>query len=201
MALPSYLQRVLEVPAVYHLWQAPFVRAKFAPILQHNDLARVKRVLDIGCGPGTNCKHFRHAHYTGIDVNPGYISYARRRHAMDFQVRDATTDVPDGRYDFVLLNSLLHHLDDQAALRVLRQSAAALDHNGSIHVIELVLPERQGLPRLMATRDRGDYPRPLERWRSMFCQYFEPQVFRPYTIGLAGIPLWNLVYFKGKTLR
>jgi hypothetical protein len=44
----SLIARLLEQAPVYSLWQAPFVGDKFAPVLAHNDLAQVHRVLDVG---------------------------------------------------------------------------------------------------------------------------------------------------------
>jgi hypothetical protein len=42
MSLVDYL---LEQTAVYRLWQAPFAAAKLAPMLAHNDIGSVRRVL------------------------------------------------------------------------------------------------------------------------------------------------------------
>ena len=85
------LESILEQPVVYRLSQAPFVGQKLVPILAHNDLGRVRRVLDVGCGPGMNTALFAHADYLGIDINPKYIANARRRFRRDFLVADATT--------------------------------------------------------------------------------------------------------------
>ena len=50
----SMIRDVLAIPAVYRAWQAPFVRQKLRPIVSRHDLSTVGRVIDIGCGPGTN---------------------------------------------------------------------------------------------------------------------------------------------------
>jgi trans-aconitate methyltransferase len=65
----SFLTYLLEQTPVYSLWQAPFVTDKLAPVVSHNDIARVRRVLDVGCGPGTNTDFFRNADYLGVDIN------------------------------------------------------------------------------------------------------------------------------------
>ena len=52
------IDRVMESPLVYRLWIAPFAEQKLRPILAHTDLSRVRRVLDVGCGPGTNTAIF-----------------------------------------------------------------------------------------------------------------------------------------------
>jgi SAM-dependent methyltransferase len=85
---------LLESPSIYRLWQAPFAEDKFAPLAVYNDLRSVRRVLDVGCGPGTNVSHFQGCEYMGIDINPSYIAYARRRYRQEFLVADATQFSP-----------------------------------------------------------------------------------------------------------
>lgn len=187
----------------YRLWQAPFLHAKFAPILRHNDVAAVRRVLDVGCGPGTNCSYFQHTNYLGLDINPRYIDFARARHGRQFEVADITQySVPEGqKYDFVLLNSLLHHIDDADATRILDHLATVLSGDGFVHIIDLVLPKSLGVARFLALNDRGDFSRPLERWREMFSAGLEPVLFESFTVAFMGITLWQLVYFKGSARR
>jgi len=194
--------RVLERPLSYRLWQAPFAEAKLAPLLRHNDLTRVRRVLDVGCGPGTNADHFAGSDYLGIDLNPRYVDYARRHHAREFQVADATTFEVGAseRFDFVLINSFLHHIPDEDVSRLLAHLSSVLTADGHIHVMELVLPERRSIARLLARMDRGDYARPLTEWRRLLTESFDPVVFEPYPLGGPnGVPtLWSMVYLKGR---
>jgi trans-aconitate methyltransferase len=77
---------LMEKTTVYRLWQKPFQNQKFAPLLAHNDFNRVRRVLDVGCGPGTNTRFFANSDYLGIDINPHYIGYARRRYGRTFLI-------------------------------------------------------------------------------------------------------------------
>jgi SAM-dependent methyltransferase len=202
----SATSRVLAGPVSYRLWQSPFAEAKFAPVLKHNkDLDGVRRVLDVGCGPGTNTHHFEGIDYVGIDISPRYVEYARRRHGRDFVAADATefTVAPDQRFDFVLVNSFLHHVPDAAVSRLLAHLSSILTDDGHIHVMELVLPERRSISRLLALLDRGDYPRPLQRWRELLTESFEPVVFEPYRLGgsfSSQTTLWNMLYFKGRAL-
>jgi SAM-dependent methyltransferase len=195
--------RLLARPLWYRLWQAPFAEEKFAPVLRHNDLARVRRVLDVGCGPGTNTHHFAGIDYVGIDVNEHYVEYAQRQHGRDFLVADATEfTVPAGeRFDFVLVNSFLHHVPDNAVRRLLAHLSSVLTDDGHIHVMELELPEHRSVAKLLARMDRGDYPRPMKVWSELLAESFEPVVFEPYRLGgpgWAGVTLWNMVYFKGR---
>ena len=190
----------MEHTLAYRVWQAPFAERKLAPLFSHNDLSRVRRVLDVGCGPGTNTHHFADADYLGIDFNPAYIESARTRHRREFIVADVTKyEVePDQRFDLILANSLFHHIDTPNTTRILAHLATLLAKDGHVHVLDLVLPPRPSVSRFLARSDRGDYPRPLEEWREIFTRAFEPVVFEPYPLGAAGMTLWNMVYFKGR---
>jgi len=64
---------------------APFAERKFAPILAHNDLSKVGRVLDVGCGPGTNTRHFEGSSYLGLDLNERYVTDAHCRYGREFR--------------------------------------------------------------------------------------------------------------------
>jgi SAM-dependent methyltransferase len=192
------LTRILEVPFVYRAWQGPFAAKKMAPIARHNDLSRPGRVLDIGCGPGTNARYFAGADYVGVDFNPEYIRSAQARHpGMKFVAADATAYQPDQPFDFVLLNSLLHHLDDDQVAAVLSTARAKLAYGGHVHVIELLTSPRL-IPGTLARMDRGRFPRTLEKWAQMFSQCFSEVIMEPFTVGLWGIEMWELLYFKGK---
>jgi SAM-dependent methyltransferase len=192
--------RIIEHELPYRLWQAPFAEDKFSPVLAHNDLASARRVLDVGCGPGTNAHHFLGADYLGLDCNPAYIESARRRHRRNFSVADVTLyRVQDSkRFDFILVNSFLHHIDAFDSWRILAHLNHLLTDDGHVHILELVLPEDPSPARFLARMDRGEFPRPLHEWRTIFYRHFEPVVFEPYSLKALGTTLWNMVYFKGR---
>jgi SAM-dependent methyltransferase len=194
------LAGIMEHTTAYRLWQAPFAEQKLRPVLAHNDLGTVRRVLDVGCGPGTNTRHFEASDYLGVDFNPKYVAYARSRFNREFITADVTTcSVGEGeRFDFILCNSLFHHVDTPGVRRILNHLATLLADGGHIHVLDLVLPERPSIGRLLARLDRGDWPRPLSEWRDLFTDAFEPVLFEPYPVTALGVTLWNMVYFKGR---
>ena len=192
---------LLERPLVYRTWQKPFVEQKLAPILRSSDFTRARRVLDVGCGPGTNTSHFGNADYVGIDINPSYIASARRRYSRRFVVADVTSysATAEGAFDFILVNSLLHHVATPGVRRLLSHLATLLSDDGHVHIVDLVLPpERFSIPRALARADRGDYPRPLAEWRQLFGEAFEIVDFEAFPLVAGGVTLWNLVYCKGR---
>ena len=196
----SLKTRILEHTVAYRLWQAPFAEQKLLPVLKHNDLTRVRRVLDVACGPGTNTGYFADSEYIGVDINERYIQDARRRHRRNFIAADARTftAAASDRFDFILVNSFLHHLDTPDVVSLLAHLATLLTEEGHIHILELVLPEQPSIARLLANWDRGNFARPLSEWRSIFGQLFEQVIFEPYPLRGAGTTLWNMIYFKGK---
>jgi len=90
---------------------------------------RGKRVLDCGCGHGMAAVVLarRGADVTAIDLSPGYVREAEERAAANgVRVACRTADAedlpfPDGAFDAVWGNAILHHLDLGRAGRELRR--------------------------------------------------------------------------------
>jgi SAM-dependent methyltransferase len=105
------------------------------------------RVLEIGCGMGTDGAQFAKAgaNYTGIDLTDAAVELARKRFQVsglkgEFRVADAERlDFPDASLDLVYSHGVLHHTPDiEAAVReihrVLKPGGRAmvmLYHRGS----------------------------------------------------------------------
>jgi len=101
--------------------------------------AKNLRVLEVGCGLGTDGAQFARAGaiYTGIDLTDAAIDLARRRFELfqlpgTFRVADAERlDFPDNTFDIVYSHGVLHHTPDTAAAvrevhRVLRPGGKAV---------------------------------------------------------------------------
>ena len=84
--------------------------------------SRGLRVLEIGCGLGTDGAQFARAGaiYTGVDLTDASVSLARRRFELfdlpgEFRVADAETlDFADENFDLVYSHGVLHHTPDTA---------------------------------------------------------------------------------------
>src|SRR6267143_5457642 len=109
--------------------------------------ARGLKVLEIGCGLGTDGVQFAKAgaDYTGVDLTDAAVDLARRRFELfglrgKFQIADAESlDFADESFDLVYSHGVLHHTPDTARAvreihRVLRPGGRAivmLYHRGS----------------------------------------------------------------------
>ena len=200
VASMNVLNYLLEQTAVYSLWQAPFATAKLAPLLAHNTISRARRVLDVGCGPGTNTALFAGSEYLGVDINPKYIAHARAKYQRPFVVADVSTyeQLPASGYDFILVNSFLHHLDTADNAKILQRLQSWLSSDGYIHLLELVMPAGPSVARFLARADRGKFVRPIAEWRGIFEGYLEVAIFEPYPMRVMGTTLWNMVYCKAR---
>jgi SAM-dependent methyltransferase len=103
------------------------------------EAARGKRVLEIGCGPGSVSLRLAAvaASVTGIDISDTAVRQARERASkaglahVEFRVMNAEElDLPPQSFDFVCGRAILHHLDLSRALpalaRVLAPSGYAI---------------------------------------------------------------------------
>jgi SAM-dependent methyltransferase len=189
------VDRLLEMPAVYAAWQATHNREKVVFVSSRIHPRPGLRVVELACGPGTNAHLFADCAYTGIDINPQYIASARRRFpGQTFVCADLTRhDFGAAEYDWVLVNSFLHHLDDAQAQAILTAAGRIKAHG--IVVLELVLPARPSFARLLAKLDRGRFARSLEEWNAMIpptlhvCEQVDVFIRR------AGVLLYHLVGF------
>jgi SAM-dependent methyltransferase len=173
----------LDMSWLYRAWQAPFVAQKLALLQRRHPGLPFRRVLDLGCGPGINAAVFRHTEYLGIDIDAGYIRDARARFGDRFQVGDAANLDLAGQqpFDCILVNSLLHHLDD-----------------AQVFVIDLVVPVEPGLPRTLALADRGHFPRALPHLRGLITRSFCLDAEEPFRLHLGPLTMWQMVYYEAR---
>jgi ubiquinone/menaquinone biosynthesis C-methylase UbiE len=109
------------------------------PLAAKFENAQGLKVLEIGCGLGTDGAQFAKAgaDYTGVDLTDAAIELARKRFELfqlpgNFQTADAEAlDFVDDMFDVVYSHGVLHHTPDTAAAvaeihRVLRPGGRAM---------------------------------------------------------------------------
>ena len=192
MSLEGLKDRILESPLGYAVWSAPFNKQKAGPVLRMIERAGRSggRLLDVGCGPGTNAPLLLNWDYLGVDLNPKYIETARHRVPdRRFAVADATRLNVGGSFDLVLINSLMHHLDDDGCLKLLRSLNGLLKDTGQIVIQEPLVPDRNDrIQNFLMDQDRGDHFRTVGHWKDLFAAGgFTVREEEHYKMKLAGV--------------
>jgi SAM-dependent methyltransferase len=191
-SVSEYVDAVLANPRAWHyLRKVPELdyrrtKKRIRRVLGHID----GPVLDLGCGTGEYAPLFAPNRYVGIDLWPPFVRYASRRLGdFSFVVGDAQRlPFPDGGFPCVLVNGVIHHMDDDSARRLLAEVSRVVQPSGTVLIIEDIPSSGLNLPgRLMHALDQGDHIRtPLtyrsliephlairrtDRYRSGICEY------------------------------
>ena len=154
--------------------------------------AGLRRVVDMGCGPGLLARAVtaRGLHYAGIDPQSAFIDRHRASGAAEnavFHVGSVQAmPIVIGKGDAFVLNGVAHHLDDADFLRALREAekASALiicDHWRTDEKLSM-------LSRWLQAADRGKFVRPFEQFEHLprfICRHRQT-----FSIGLGALTFW-----------
>ena len=190
------IHRILNTPLGYRLWSALLNAQKMQAISRLLPKRLSLRVLDLGCGPGSNASLFENADYLGIDINVRYVRAARKSYPnMRFEVGDVRhLSLKESGFDMILINSLLHHLSDYKVSSLLVTVSRLLSPEGKVIILEPLTPRRScWIPRLLMSLDRGDYFRKQAYWRSLFQRDFFIEKEESYNLRLFGITGWYII--------
>jgi SAM-dependent methyltransferase len=170
------LRAVLSYSKIYDLFQGIMGARKGRSIFSAGYIRAQEgdRVLDIGCGTAEARDFLPAVEYYGFDPNPKYIRTAQKR------LRDvpgctflcATVDeavlgtLP--KFDIVLALGVLHHLDDEAVVRLAKLAKGALKEKGRLILVDPCFVEGQSpVARFFARLDRGQHVRDVKGYRDL----------------------------------
>ena len=104
-------------------------------------------ILDVCCGPGNFPNHLSlyvpDIHVTGIDLNEGFLDYARKAYGnlgWLFINADASDFDLGKKFDFVTASSAYHHIPDEKKCLFLEKIVSHLAEEGRVIVCENFLP-------------------------------------------------------------
>ena len=169
----SGLRSLLSIPAVYrvqqYVWGAPMFHRVTREYLA---MKPGQSLLDVGCGPADILAGLPEIDYVGVDMSEAYVASAGRRFAGRgrFLAGDVyrLPAVADRRFDAVLAQGLLHHLDDEAAMALFRFAAQKLVPGGRIVTADPCYHDRQGwLEGFLMDHDRGRNIRTQEGYAAL----------------------------------
>lgn len=161
------------------------------------------RILDIGCGPAYILDYLpKDIHYTGFDMNPNYIDYAKKKYGNkgNFFCNKVAEVSPDHekKYDIVLATAILHHLNDDDAINLFRIAFNGLKDTG--HLITLdnaYIPNQSWISKFLISNDRGQNVRTQEGYSKLAKEIF-PKVTYDIRNDLFRIPYTHIIYTCSK---
>lgn len=141
-----------------------------------------KKVLDFGCGTGSNSFIFDPEYYLGVDIDTERIDLARQLHPRySFQyLEDGKIAVADQSFDMIAVLATIHHISDDDFKGYLDEFKRVLKPGGVIVSIEPVLDTETPLNNwFMKFFDDGRYIRFENQYRDLF-QEFEVVVHKRF---------------------
>ena len=191
-------EKLLERPLFYNAWSLIHFTPRLNAIKQVVQAKNQPLVLDLGCGTGLLKKNYSACNYTGIDTNRYYITYAQKRLAGRFIQGDilALEHLPiREHFDFIVLNGVLHHLDNSMAAQLLLSLGDYLHETGKIIVIDhLYADTLNPINKILLKGDRGSFSRMETEYRTLF-KLFPVVSYVSFDIKAGPVILWKQVRF------
>ncbi|MBW2687568.1 MAG: class I SAM-dependent methyltransferase, partial [Deltaproteobacteria bacterium] len=169
----SLYDRILGHPFVYHYVRPLVVGIDYTPQYEALDAQSDDRILDIGCGGGDALRYLGSFEtYHGFDTDEVAISFAQQRpEAGRSNVHFETAPVTPATFQNVrptrvMMNGLLHHVDDEAAVQLLRMCGATNTVERIVTNDPVYLAD-EPLNNILARLDRGRFVRRIEGYRDL----------------------------------
>jgi len=172
------------------LMSATSVRIKFVK----KYIKKGHYVIDLGCGPASILEDFPKIYYYGYDINSSHIKYAKKKYInKNFHFyckkfnKNEIFKLP--KFDCALLLGLVHHLNDEEFINIIRLIKNTLKKNGKILILDNVIIQKQNfISRFLINNDQGDNVRNLKQYKLILNKFFTKiryqinnQIFIPYT--------------------
>ncbi len=165
-------------------------------------------IVDIGCGIGNFSSCFPHARYTGVDIDPNLIDYAKRNYRGIFLARPGEeTGLETNSFKGVFTIGLFHHVDKKTVEAICREIQRVVKPGGIIVVIEDDRPET-GVRRMLFSLDAGGKFRAPDYFGNVFSRFFTIQKtyriypgFWRYTVFVMRTPRGSRLGAKSENLR
>ncbi len=196
MASKTMRETMLAVPNLYQ-WFKSAVGGLDRYITEFVKPRMGERILDIGCGTGDMLEWLGDVDYVGFDISNAYIEHAIAKHGGRGRFFQAAVgrDVPieHERFDLVLANGVLHHLNDEESLALFELARDAMVGSGRLVTLDgCFVPGQSRLARVMLKWDRGEYIRSEQRYLDLARSVF-PTVTSTILHDLTRLPYTHIV--------
>ena len=156
------------------------------------------KVLDFGCGIGSNSKLFHHDDYIGVEVDESRVLSSRLKYPKSkfekipfISTSDDKIPFDDNSFDLVFISLCLHHIDSDTCKLLFKEFSRMLKHNGEIIGIEPCIISKKYFSNVfMNIIDAGDYILPINEYK----QIYSSEAFQVKDINIVktfGYHLWQ----------
>ena len=162
MQVATGIRSILSNPLIYEAFQRIMGAGKARKVFVSKFIEPypMSNILDIGCGPAAILAYLPEVNYYGFDISEAYITKAKAAygdrgsfHAKYLTFEDIN-QLP--KFDLVLLSGVIHHVDDETAIDILKLAYSALKPHGRLVTTDGCLVDGQNpIARFLITRDRG----------------------------------------------
>ena len=132
-------------------------------------------VLELACGTGNIADFFDSVNYIGVDIDQGYIRFAKAQSQKEFLVADVCQlCFSERNFNWVIAVGLFHHLSDADTLSTMKEVQRVLSRGGQMVIIDAIPPvsKLNILGYILRKLDRGNYIRPTEQYKRLFGEHF-----------------------------
>ena len=141
-----------------------------------NHYSEGMKILDFGCGTGSNSKLFHDADYTGAEVDNSRVKSSRQKYVgKRFEkipiIHSSEDKLPwaNSSFDLIFVSLCLHHINAKTCKLIFKEFHRVLKSNGKIIGIEPCLIEKKYFNNLfMNVLDAGDYIHPIETYKNIY---------------------------------
>ena len=173
------IYKITQIPALHRLIQRSLAPANSFDRLI-DEIIQPKggeAVLDVGCGAGSIMPRLRASRYIGIDLNAAHIAAAKERFPdADFRAGDAIQflETTPERFDLVTMIGLLHHLDDDQVVRIMKGADRVLMPGGRVVAFDCGFEKNQNpIAYLLSKLDSGRNARTLDGYLALQRRVFK----------------------------
>jgi len=181
---PSTFHFLRKIPELNHRQTKKKIRQYFDSALP---------TLDLGCGTAEFCRCFSPEAYLGIDISEKYITFAKKRCPEYSFILASGQNLCLQSESFlqILINGVIHHLNDDIAGQLLREAHRVLRDEGKLLLIEdIETSSTKLLGKLIHQMDAGDHIRGLEKYERLVNTLFEIEESVTYYSGYCHYGLW-----------
>lgn len=180
MQITSGIRRLLSSPLIYSQFQNLMGAKKGWEIICKDYLCinTNMSMLDIGCGPADVLNYLPDGiDYWGFDISKDYIDKAQQKFnnkghfSCKFFENIDLEYLP--KFDRVLMSGVLHHMEDEDAIEVLKLVFQSLKEGGKLITIDPCYdPNQSKIARFLVSKDRGQNVRYESQYTSLVTNIF-----------------------------